>query len=173
MVFKLHLAKCEWLHGLRQDPYCGAYMVSNHGGVLALGSTIWSNGTYPAPGRYMAGWKLVDADIRNATNKLKIKPQCFNANGKTFGSFGMLYHENVFPEMLAQIKAAAGTKPFDHLLASVADAGFVVRAALPHLVLQDVRHESRIDPSRKHQSDLAKRAELHRWRLRDFEVNLR
>jgi len=66
------------------------------GGVLLLGASIWIDGTYPERGPYCGGWRLVQADISRAKRATGMYPLCFNVHTKTFGSFGVIYHRNVF-----------------------------------------------------------------------------
>jgi hypothetical protein len=91
---------------------------------------------------------------------------CFNADRKTLGSFGVIYHRDTFSNIVSWTEAQQ--KPFDHIFADLALQGFPVRAAYPNLVIQDVSHKSSVDPDRKAQEDVSKRAKLHRWDLDSF-----
>jgi hypothetical protein len=53
--------------------------------------------------------------------------------------------------------------PFDHIFPDLAKAGHIVRVAYPPLAIQDVRHTSAIDSSRRAQNDMEYRAKIHRW----------
>ena len=91
---------------------------------------------------------------------------CFNADGKTMGSFGVVYHRDVFEPIMRWINKTG--EPFDHIYPHLSRAGHVVRVAYTNVVIQDVRHTSSVDPQRKGQEDATARARLHRWDLRSF-----
>lgn len=146
---------------------CGSQVQSTaeNGGVLLLGSAIWINGTYPERGTYCAGWKLTDQDMKWAKQNSEdnSEPMCFNAHRKTFGTFAVIYHSSVFQKIFDWLVEGSNPKPFDHIFPEISKAGHVVRVAHPPLAVQDVRHESQIDSSRRQQHDMAYRAKMHRW----------
>ena len=156
------------LKELLANQRCGSHVQSNaeQGGVLLLGSAIWINGTYPERGNYCAGWKLTDADLKWAKqngNDASNPPMCFNAHRKTFGTFAVIYHSSVFQRIFDWLVEGTNPKPFDHIFPEISKAGHIVRVAHPPLAVQDVRHESQIDASRRQQHDMAFRAKMHRW----------
>jgi len=156
------------LKELLADQRCGSHVQSNaeNGGVLLLGSAIWINGTYPERGNYCAGWKLTDADLKWAKQnggETANPPMCFNAHRKTFGTFAVIYHSSVFQRIFDWLVEGTNPKPFDHIFPEISKAGHIVRVAYPPLAVQDVRHESQIDASRRAQHDMSWRAKMHRW----------
>ena len=82
-------------------------------------------------------------------------------HSKTFGSFAVLYHPGVF--QLAVDWIATSTAPFDHIYPFLSRKKKIVRVAYPAIAIQDVRHESQIDPDRHQQDNFTHRAEIHRW----------
>lgn len=159
----------EDLENLLKEPRCGAHVSSDseRGGVLLLGSSIWADGTYPQRGPYLSGWKIVDEDLRRSkANMARIVmngPTCFNAPSKVFGSFAVIFHRDVLQPMINWIDSTS--RPFDHVFEALADSGYIVRAAYPSIAVQDLTHESSVDPSRHNQRNMQQRAKLHRWPL--------
>jgi hypothetical protein len=163
---------CSFRNDLRKllkEPRCGAHVSadSERGGVLLLGSSIWLNGTYPLRGPYLTGWNIVDEDMRrNGEQVARIVangPTCFNVPSKVMGSFAVLFHRDVFQPIIDWIDSSS--RPFDHVFEALADSGFVVRAAYPSIAVQDLTHESSVDPGRSGQQDVEMRARTHRWSL--------
>eukprot|EP01147_Barroeca_monosierra_P002616 gene2616-5518_t len=136
------------------------------GGALLLGSSVWINGTWPERGKYTGGWAQIEQDLNRVRAVSRVKPLCFNVDSKTMGSFGVIYHRKILPTALDWIKST--TVPFDHIWKHLVAAGFAVRAAYPSLVIQDVRHASAVDETRKGQENLEHRARLHRWHIPNF-----
>ena len=91
---------------------------------------------------------------------------CANTNSRTFGTFAVIYSRQAIPPILRWIQQA--DKPFDHMFKNRSKVGVSTRVAYPFLAIQDVRHASQIDQSRRSQDNMAKRAILHRWNLSDF-----
>eukprot|EP00040_Diaphanoeca_grandis_P012058 m.61522 g.61522 ORF g.61522 m.61522 type:complete len:480 (-) comp22998_c0_seq1:42-1481(-) len=135
-------------------------------GVLMLGSAVWIPGTYPMSGDYCGGWKLLEDDARMTTEATGHESRCINANSKTYGSYAVIYHRASIPSIREWINNA--TAPYDHMFADLPHRGVSVRLAWPYLAMQDVRHASQIDDSRKQQSNFFARAKLHRWDLKSF-----
>jgi hypothetical protein len=108
----------ERLKSLLANPRCGNHVASttDDGGVMLLGSAIWINGTYPERGKYCAGWKLTDADMRQTAAAENVKPMCFNMHTKTFGTFAVIYHSSVFQRVFDWL--ALAVRPFVLLLTS-------------------------------------------------------
>lgn len=152
---------------LLSNPRCGGHVYSNvaTGGVLLLGSTIWSNGTFPKRGNYVAGWRLTDADLEWAKQRDNTsQPLCFNAHRKSVGSFAVIYHFSVFPEIVKWLNNhQTQLKPYDHIFSDISKAGHVVRVAYPPIAIPEVRHKSMVDPHRKKQNNMTLRLKLHRW----------
>ena len=157
------------LKDLLKEPRCGGHVSldADHGGVLMLGASIWLNGTYPQRGPWLSGWNIVDEDMRRSEEQqarvVPGGPTCFNVPSKVMGSFAVIYHRNVFEHIINWLETSS--RPFDHVFEALADAGFIVRAAYPSIAVQDLRHESSVDPRRKSQEDFTGRAKLHRWQL--------
>ena len=157
------------LRKLLKEPRCGAHVSSDtdHGGVLLLGSSIWLNGTYPQRGPWLSGWNIVDEDLRHSSEQqarvVHGGPTCFNVPSKVMGSFAVIYHRNVFQPIVDWLESSS--RPFDHVFEALADAGFIVRAAYPSIAVQDLHHESSVDPNRKSQQDVEVRSRMHRWQL--------
>ncbi|EDQ89502.1 uncharacterized protein MONBRDRAFT_7991 [Monosiga brevicollis MX1] len=163
----LHCNFTEALSELLSEERCGSLVdIHGTGGVLLLGATIWINGTFPSRGRWTGGWRQVMYDIRATEKRTGRRTQCFNVDRKTMGTFGVIYHRHTFPYIIEWIQRAE--KPFDHIWAHLTDKGFPVRAARDAIVVQDVRHESSVDPSRGLQEDLWARARQHRWDMSRF-----
>eukprot|EP00045_Choanoeca_perplexa_P016719 m.229595 g.229595 ORF g.229595 m.229595 type:complete len:410 (+) comp17342_c0_seq3:934-2163(+) len=164
------LLHCDFnaeLERVLSDSRCGQPVAhGGKGGVLLLGSAVWLNGTWPERTKWTGGWFQAEDDM----NKIKLrtgKPtQCYNVDRKTMGSFGVLYHRNTF-QMIADW-AKQAQEPFDHLWPYLTSNGIPVRAAYPSLIIQDVRHESSVDPSRKGQENFMERAAKHRWDMTQF-----
>lgn len=129
--------------------------------VFLLGSAIWKQGSYPKPGSNLGGWRMVHADMKNHSDST----QCFNANNRTVGSFGVIYSRVSYRFILKWMDMNR-SKPFDLVFSWLSDVGFVNRVAFPNLVIQDVAHKSRVDPSRL--SDKIIRAAMHKWNLSDY-----
>ena len=158
-----HKQFVDRFQNLLNDDRCGGYMFSQgRGGVLLLGSSIWIDGTYPKFGPFMDGWKMVQADIKNSS----YDAQCYNAGNKTLGSFGVMLHRSVYQPILDWLDAS--DQPYDWVFSYLSDLGYIVRTAFPNLIIQDVRHESQVDPGRTFQDDAFRRAKLHKWNLDDY-----
>lgn len=156
---------------LLANPVCGMSMQGTAGGVMLFGSSIWRNGTWPQTGKWAAGWNLVEQDMINTSRSTGSPALCYTANDAMLGSYAVLYHHHVFTEMIHLIDQHWGVLPFDRLFPFISRKGYPVRAAYPHLVLQDIRHVSRVDNNRRndrYQQDLAFRATVHRWNLSNF-----
>ena len=150
---------------LMREDRCGGHILSEtHGGVLMLGFAIWRQGSYPNPGPRYTGWGLVDDDIKNHTTPHH--SQCLNAHDATVGSFGVMYHKNVYQSILEWLDHY--DEPFDWVFAYLAEYGFIVRGAYPNLVIQNVDHVSRVDPTRRNNENLFFRAKIHRWKCRQY-----
>ena len=157
----------KFLDLVEGDRRCGGYQFTDsQGGFLLLGSSVWTMGSYPKT--MWGGWNIIDAEIRNVTEKVRgAQPKCYNAHDKSLGSFAVLYHRNVFEPILDLLTTRPDLR-FDWLWFELGRLGYIGRAAYPSLVIQDVRHESQVDPSRNSQSDISKRAKTHRWDLSTF-----
>ena len=157
------------LRKLLKEPRCGLHVSPEapQGGVLMLGASVWLNGSYPLRGPWMSGWNVIDEDLRRTAESLARVvhhgPTCFNVPSKVMGSFAVLYHRDVFRPIIDWIDHSS--RPFDHVFEALADLGIIVRAAYPSLVVQDLQHESSVDPSRKGQQDMTVRSRAHRWQL--------
>jgi hypothetical protein len=68
--------------------------------VLLLGTAIWTDGTYPYNGEFQAGHWLTMEDKSMTRRTLGEEPRCFNANSKTFGSFAVIYHRDVYQPII-------------------------------------------------------------------------
>ena len=160
-----HCKIFDRLKELLLEPRCGHHVASTStdGGILLLGSAIWINGTYPDRGNYCGGWKLTDAELKRLKEAGKDPPMCFNMHRKTFGTFAVIYHSSVFQNIVDWLANAEAPLPFDHIFPVLSKAGHIVRAAYPPLAIQDVRHASSIDSSRRAQNDMTYRAKIHRW----------
>eukprot|EP00041_Stephanoeca_diplocostata_P006643 m.90545 g.90545 ORF g.90545 m.90545 type:complete len:203 (-) comp16464_c0_seq2:1163-1771(-) len=159
-VFDCHFK--ERLMTLLKDHRCGSAVYSpKSAGVLLLGAAIWIDGTFPERGPYTAGWRLTDTMLGRAYASTGIQPMCFNAHSKVFGSFAVLYHPSVFPLVLAWLSAEQ--LPFDHVYPYLIRNNKIVRVAHPNLAIQELRHLSQIDPTRKGQHNMSTRAKIHRW----------
>eukprot|EP00045_Choanoeca_perplexa_P007634 m.70081 g.70081 ORF g.70081 m.70081 type:complete len:459 (+) comp14151_c0_seq4:74-1450(+) len=156
------------LQTLLARPRCGGLISSSiaKGGVLLLGSTIFIEGDFPRRGPYAGGWRLVEADMQRLKTQFGREPACYNINQKVFGSFAGVYHPDTFEAVLQWLKTTE--RPYDHMFAWLSRQGYPVRAASDPVVIQDVSHPSDVDPSRKDQQDVRKRAKLHRWNLDNF-----
>ena len=82
---------------------------------------------------------------------------------KVFGSFAVMYHSALFSAIIEWLDETSNTRAFDHIFPDLVAQGYLVRAAFPFLVIPEVRHASKVDPSREHGADLAYRAKLHRY----------
>jgi hypothetical protein len=156
-----HCKFAKLFNEMVSDDRCGFVYSENSGGVLLLGSAIWKQGTWPNVGPYMAGWRMVHADMRNHT----LSTHCFNTNNRTFGSFGAIYHHSTYQAILDWLDDFPGL-PFDFVFTFLSKKGYVNRIAWPNLVIQDVMHKSRVDPSRLGQKLI--RAAIHHWTLSDY-----
>ena len=167
---------CSFEKDLRRvlaQPRCGLHVSPSapKGGVLLLGAAIWINGSYPVRGRWTGGWNQVWHDLKVAQKAAgggadADKPLCFNADEKTYGSFGVVYHRDTFKDIIKWTEKAR--EPFDHIWPALSRQGYPVRVALPNLIIQDVRHASQVDNQRDGQSNLLYRARVHRWNLKSF-----
>jgi hypothetical protein len=133
-------------------------------GIVMLGAAVWNEGTYPYVNTkdYFGGWKMAYHDMSNHT----FESSCFNLNNRTFGSFGVLYPYSTYELILDWMQKE--NKPFDWVFEYLAIQGFPVRVAFPNLIIQNVAHESRVDPGRKHTENVAHRAKLHRWNMDNY-----
>lgn len=114
---------CDFEHRMQavlRHPRCGSFLGpgTKKGGLLLLGAAIWIDGTFPDRGPYCAGWELVRWDLQQAKLAQRGFPLCFNANSKTFGSFGVVYHRDTFRAIIDWIDHAS--KPFDHIYPDLA-----------------------------------------------------
>ncbi|EDQ85224.1 uncharacterized protein MONBRDRAFT_34395 [Monosiga brevicollis MX1] len=163
----LHCNFAEELRKLLSEERCGGLVeAESTGGVLLLGSALWINGTYPERGRWTGGWAQVDHDMEVIRQRTGRSTQCFNVDRKTMGTFGVIYHRQVFAPIIEWTLQA--DEPFDHLWPHLTSMGFPVRAAYRSLVVQDVRHQSSVDPSRKGQEDFLARAQKHHWDMTQY-----
>merc|ERR1712146_267860 len=163
----LHCNFAEELRKLLSEERCGGLVeAESTGGVLLLGSALWINGTYPERGRWTGGWAQVDHDMEVIRQRTGHSTQCFNVDRKTMGTFGVIYHRQVFAPIIEWTLRA--DEPFDHLWPHLTSMGFPVRAGYRSLVVQDVRHQSSVDPSRKGQEDFLARAQKHHWDMTQY-----
>eukprot|EP00051_Salpingoeca_urceolata_P006279 m.83232 g.83232 ORF g.83232 m.83232 type:complete len:439 (-) comp14760_c0_seq2:111-1427(-) len=166
VVFSCHFA--THLRSVLSQPRCGGHLShqATRGGILLLGAAVWIDGTYPERGPYSAGWRLIKEDISTSKQATGKFPMCFNVNRKTFGSFAVLYHRDTFQTIIDWIDSSS--LPFDHIWPIFAKQGTPVRVSFPNIAIQNVMHESSIDASRNGQSDMLKRAKLHKWNLKEY-----
>jgi hypothetical protein len=134
------------------------------GGALLLGASVWINGTFPERGPYCGGWKIIDDDKQRRQKESDgAEARCWNVNRKTFGSFAVMYHSSMFEDMFNWLANKEQPRPFDHIFPDMIKYGHPVRVADPPLVIQDVRHQSTIDATRRQQHNFLERARIHRW----------
>lgn len=133
-------------------------------GILMLGAAVWNEGTYPNlnGNDYFGGWKMAYHDIANHT----INSMCYNLNNRTFGSFGVIYPYSSYELILDWMDKE--NKPFDWVFEYLAIQGYPVRISFPNLIIQNVGHQSRVDPKRKNTENVSHRAKLHRWNLAKY-----
>eukprot|EP00730_Choanoeca_flexa_P013068 TRINITY_DN4935_c0_g1_i2.p1 TRINITY_DN4935_c0_g1~~TRINITY_DN4935_c0_g1_i2.p1 ORF type:complete len:408 (+),score=89.84 TRINITY_DN4935_c0_g1_i2:149-1372(+) len=163
----LHCDFNKELERVLSDTRCGSLAAHNGmGGVLLLGSAVWIKGDFPNRTKWVGGWNQAEDDMAKIAKRTGRPTQCFNVDRKTMGSFGVLYHRNTF-QMIADW-ADAAREPFDHLWPYLTSRGVPVRAAYTSLIIQDVRHQSSVDPNRKGQENFMERAEKHRWDMTKF-----
>eukprot|EP00123_Amoebidium_parasiticum_P016832 comp23601_c0_seq1/m.40108 comp23601_c0_seq1/g.40108 ORF comp23601_c0_seq1/g.40108 comp23601_c0_seq1/m.40108 type:complete len:668 (-) comp23601_c0_seq1:119-2122(-) len=152
------------------DRRCGNHMFTrDQGGVVMLGCTIYSNGTYPRYNdRWLGGWNLADADRKNHTAR-RAHAQCFNVNRMVVGSYAAMYHRSTYDTILQWLEDTRGQTPFDWVYHELAKKGYIVRSLFPNLVVPDINHPSTTDPERPDETrSPLERAKVHRWDFKKY-----
>eukprot|EP00056_Hartaetosiga_gracilis_P010107 m.148335 g.148335 ORF g.148335 m.148335 type:complete len:723 (-) comp13255_c0_seq1:287-2455(-) len=144
------------LDTLLQDPYCGAFLSSNSGGVLLLGATIWSNGSFPRINEWPGGWNLVNHNL-----KRNGYPRCYNFNIGVYGSYAQVLDLRAIKLFLTWLNSQKyANRPIDHAFNYIAERGLPVQVAFPYLAVP------RGDTSNMHdynKGNVEQRKKLHQW----------
>jgi hypothetical protein len=94
---------------------------------------------------------------------------CFDADERTFGAHGLYVKNSAFKPILEWLMEI-DTEPFDHMYKHLMKQGIKVRVAHPpFLVIQNLNHNSSVDPSRSvDKLSIQERAYIHNWNLEDY-----
>lgn len=97
---------------------------------------------------------------------------CFDADRMTFGAYALQVKRKAFQPILIWLNQVQHIT-FDHIYPSLQKNGLIVRVAHPpFLVIMDVSHPSSINRHRvSFQYNLAIRAKLHRWNLKEYPLH--
>lgn len=119
------------------------------GGVVLLGSTVWSE----------AAWTAMRPEMEASP--------CVDACRATTGSYANVYSREGALAALEWITLTGGIFPYDHVYPALVEAGYPVRAAWEPLFVADVSHVSAVNPGGARKSDVKYRHALHRWGPRE------
>ena len=124
--------KAELLRVL-EDPRCGTHLfTTQQGGVLLLGAEA------PRAG----AWEKIEVDraaAARASGTAVTAQLCYNVQGSTEGHFAAIFHRAAYGAVLGWLEVelkAQAPQPFSAVYAHLGDLGYIVRAALPNLVLR-------------------------------------
>ncbi len=159
----------EKLYDLVSDDVCGNHLqTKNRGGVVLLGATIYSKGSYPkfVENDYYSGWSQIDAEVKAMKAGGKANPLCYNVIERAFGSFGTVFHRSSYPSVLEWLDLFP-QKPFDHIWPWLAVQGYITKIASPNLVVPDTSKPSSVDPNRSTIS-MDDRNKMHRWKMERY-----
>lgn len=141
--FLVHTDFVGRMHALQSDPCYGDALLA--GGVVLLGSTVWSE----------AAWAAMEPEMRTSS--------CVDACRSLTGSYANVYSRQAAVAAIEWIDVTGGAFPYDHVYPALVDAGHPVKAAWQPLFVADVSHPSSVNAFVAHKTDVAFRHSLHRW----------
>ena len=123
----LHCDAAVKLQQLLNESRCAGHLYTEHfGGVLLLGAREWT----------AKSWAPLVADIQRGRHGSKAEQQCYNIGSTTVGSFAAVFSASTFLDAVTWLNQTNGTQPLYELVRSLADVGYIVRAAFPYLAIQ-------------------------------------